>query len=108
MNRQEPYVGMPIILGDFDDEPTACCGQMENYPQNASSSEIVHKEENSRQTMPAMQNMKNMQPMSLAMAYVPWQKWSNTYPLDEGLKKGTIFPDLDLPFEGKRKGGMRK
>ncbi len=31
-----------------------------------------------------------------------------TYPLEEGFHRGTIFPELDLPFEGKRRGGMRK
>ena len=48
------------------------------------------------------------QPMMLAMAYVPWQRWQETYPLEEGFRRGTIFPDLDLPFEGKRVGGMRR
>ena len=37
--------------------------------------------------------------MPIAMAYVPWQKWGPTYPIDLGLKRGTIFPNLDLPFE---------
>lgn len=48
------------------------------------------------------------QAMALAMAYVPWQRWQETYPLEEGLHRGTIFPELDLPFEGKKKGGMRR
>lgn len=34
----------------------------------------------------------------LAMAYVPWQQWRQTYPLDKALSRGTIFPELDLPF----------
>lgn len=34
----------------------------------------------------------------LAMAYVPWQQWEQTYTLDRGLQRGTIFPELDLPF----------
>ena len=37
----------------------------------------------------------------LAMAYVPWQKWENIYCPDKGLKRGTIFADLDKPFYGK-------
>lgn len=36
--------------------------------------------------------------MSIGIAYVPWQKWGATYPIDEGLNRGTIFPELDLPF----------
>lgn len=36
--------------------------------------------------------------MPIAMAYVPWQQWRQTYPMDKGLSRGTIFPELDLPF----------
>ena len=38
---------------------------------------------------------------SLAMAYVPWQKWETMYNEEEALKAGTAFPSLDLPFYGK-------
>jgi hypothetical protein len=34
----------------------------------------------------------------IAMAYVPMQQWSQTYPLSQGFSQGTIFPELDLPF----------
>lgn len=37
---------------------------------------------------------------SLAMAYVPWQKWENVVDGCKGLKNGTIFEDLVLSFEG--------
>lgn len=43
----------------------------------------------------------------LAMAYVPYQKWENTYPENTALAAGTIFPSLCLPFTGNR-GGMKK
>ena len=36
--------------------------------------------------------------MPIAMAYVPWQKWKQTYSLEQGISRGTIFPELDLPF----------
>ena len=36
----------------------------------------------------------------LAMAYVPMQRWKNTYEPAEGWHRGTIFPELDLPFLG--------
>jgi len=38
---------------------------------------------------------------SLAMAYVPWQKWEKPYDDEKALERGTIFPSLDLPFYGK-------
>lgn len=37
---------------------------------------------------------------SLAMAYVPWQHWENVMDGCNGLKHGSIFEDLILPFEG--------
>lgn len=36
--------------------------------------------------------------LPLAMAYVPWQCWHETYKPAEALHRGTIFPELDLPF----------
>lgn len=38
----------------------------------------------------------------VGMGYVPWQQWQQTYPLDKGFQRGTIFPDLDLPFVMRR------
>ena len=39
----------------------------------------------------------------VAMAYVPWQHLTYIYEnLDEALKNGTIFPELNKPFEGRR------
>ncbi|MBE6021638.1 MAG: spore coat associated protein CotJA [Cellulosilyticum sp.] len=37
--------------------------------------------------------------MPIAMAYVPWQQWRMIYEPKEALKRGTIFKELDLPFE---------
>lgn len=44
--------------------------------------------------------------LPLAMAYVPWQRWNQTYELDKALMCGTLFPELNKPFYGKR-GGCR-
>lgn len=39
----------------------------------------------------------------IAMAYVPWQRLTNIYEdLDEALENGTIFPELNQPFSGRR------
>ena len=40
--------------------------------------------------------------LSPAMAYVPWQYWDQTYDLEKALQCGTIFPELNKPFSGKR------
>lgn len=37
----------------------------------------------------------------IAMAYVPYQEWEDTYAENVALAKGTIFPSLDMPFLGK-------
>lgn len=40
----------------------------------------------------------------IAMAYVPWQLRPNTYDnMDEAYKIGTIFPELNKPFKGRRR-----
>lgn len=44
--------------------------------------------------------------MPLAMAYVPWQKWCKIYDVCEGFQRGTIFRELDMPFEGR--GGCNR
>ena len=36
--------------------------------------------------------------MPIAMAYVPMQRWNQVYDMSRGLTRGTIFPELDLPF----------
>ncbi len=44
----------------------------------------------------------------LAMVYSPCQAWRNAYAPDMALSRGTLFAELDLPFEGSkcRKGCM--
>ena len=39
----------------------------------------------------------------LGMAYVPWQNFKGICDnLEEAYASGTIFPELDLPFTGRR------
>jgi len=38
--------------------------------------------------------------ISLAMAYVPTQKWCSAYEPEVALRRGTMFPELDKPFLG--------
>lgn len=64
--------------------------QTDSYSKNASSDEVSSGlPENA----------------SLAMAYVPFQQWGDVYSMDEALNRGTLFPDLEFPFE---RGGTRK
>ena len=44
----------------------------------------------------------------LAMVYSPCQPWINVYKPEIALERGTVFKDLDLPFEiADKKGGCR-
>lgn len=45
--------------------------------------------------------------VSLAMMYVPYQRFENLYDPEKALTQGTLYKDLDLPFYGS-KGGWRK
>lgn len=40
--------------------------------------------------------------VSLAMLYVPSQRWEKLYSEEEALARGTLFRALDLPFLGGR------
>lgn len=39
--------------------------------------------------------------MVLVMSYVKRQEWGELYKSETALERGTIFPELDLPFMGK-------
>ena len=39
----------------------------------------------------------------IAMAYVPWQHFEDMYDnLEKAFAVGTIFPELNMPFTGRR------
>ena len=42
---------------------------------------------------------------SLAMVYCPRQCWRSLFSPEDGLKHGTLFAELALPFEGRQLGG---
>ena len=44
---------------------------------------------------------------TIAMAYVPWQHMRELYEPAQALRAGTLFPELDKPFYGRRKGARR-
>lgn len=46
---------------------------------------------------------KNCDKFPIAMAYVPWQEFDGMYDdLEKAYCNGTIFPELDKPFTGRR------
>lgn len=55
-----------------------------------------------RMTRPCRQSAYDLQGLPLGMAYVPWQHFDTVYELDKAINSGTIFPELYMPFVGKR------
>jgi hypothetical protein len=47
-----------------------------------------------------MEGGENIDRFPIAMSYVPWQQWKDTYDAEIALERGTIFPELDFPFLG--------
>ena len=46
-------------------------------------------------------DMEYCEKLPLAIASVPMQLFENLYSPDDALDRGTMFADLDLPFEAK-------
>ena len=98
-NEEEPYVGMPLPgLGrNMDhrmDHMDHCMDHMDHRMDHCDHMDRCddhHKKD-------------PLAGLPIAMAYVPWQCWGETYKPAEGWNRGTIFPELDLPFLG---GGVR-
>lgn len=57
-------------------------------------------------TNPDKEMYSHLQYLPPTMAYIPFQKFEPTFPLNKALYVGTIFPQLCKPFCGKR-GGCR-
>lgn len=47
-------------------------------------------------------NRDKLRGLAVAMGYVPWQNFECTYDTMEGFRAGTIFPELDKPFYGRK------
>lgn len=62
-----------------------------------SHSDIIKKHKT--QIMPGISRFPENTP--IAMAYVPMQQWKETYDIEDGFCRGTVFPELDLPFAPK-------
>ena len=50
---------------------------------------------------PSTPNSSEIRTASLAMVYCPKQAFRNLYEPDVALSRGTLFAELDLPFEGR-------
>lgn len=111
---KDPYIGMPINMGG------RC--EVEQKPAEPAlpSAPSVPQPPQTQPPQPPQQpqppqdgnhqkpdgnasgfNARYLGSLPLAMAYTPMQQWKSAYSPQEGLSRGTIFPELDLPFEGR-------
>lgn len=55
--------------------------------------------------MPELPDESTFPPrVSLAMMYVPYQRFEKLYPDEKALERGTLFEELDMPFYGGKRG----
>lgn len=45
--------------------------------------------------------------VSLAMMYIPYQRFERLYDEEKALSRGTLFEELDLPFYGGKRGNSK-
>ena len=57
--------------------------------------------------MPEMQESTFPAHVSLAMMYIPFQRFENLYEPEKALERGTLFAELDLPFYGGKRGNSK-
>lgn len=85
-----------------------CCMQPANQAENMSvrktdpgfSSRSMHAgtyQSSSISGCPGV-SAGHIENLPIGMGYVPMQQWQQIYNLEQGLTRGTIFPELDLPF----------
>lgn len=67
---------------------------------NMSLGKILDIQEKSESKNCPMPGAKFPSDTPIAMAYVPFQQWEEPYDMQTGLSRGTVFPQLDLPFIG--------
>ena len=54
--------------------------------------------------MPSQEESTFPPKVSLAMMYVPFQRFERIYNEEKALSRGTLFEELDLPFYGGKRG----
>lgn len=85
----------------MDSYRSRCNNNMNNMRRNGNTGNSYRMPESSRQQT-TYGSFLNSSEYPVAMAYVPWQKFNETYDLSKALCVGTIFPELNQPFERAR------
>ncbi len=132
---KDPYIGMPITMGrQCHAESNPPGSSHPRPPQNMQPPQDMIPVQPPQDSMhprpPQGGSIQSPQPspsstdfsgfdvmylssLPLAMTYTPMQQWQKTYSDSVALSRGTLFPELDLPFDGRTilterlKGGSR-
>lgn len=81
---------------------------MMQHPSHCSCGDVsgIGREECSGRTLcTCRDNSLGLVGYPLAMVYSPCQSFNEIYGLEEALHRGTLFKQLDLPFEAGKRGG---
>lgn len=80
---------------------TSSCMRRPQMPPMYGNSDFGYLPANACPMQPSCRNQvnNNISDMPIGMGYVPWQTWGQIYSLEQGLERGTIFPELDYPFQ---------
>jgi len=89
---REPYVGMPITIG----------GNSGHVPDPPSRQQNAPSRPETAWPQGTGFDARFLGSLPIAMTYTPMQQWKTTYSPGEALMRGTVFPELELPFEGRR------
>ena len=81
--------------------PTCDCGCQQNRPVCERPAARPACDCERPAAKPACGCNKKMDDYPVAMAYVPWQYYHDTFDLQHALMMGTIFPELCQPFCGR-------
>lgn len=90
--------------GSFSRPYQSTCGMQFDHPghREMNQKEFKSSRENIDCSSSAVSRYEILKPLSLAMAYVPKQRFYKTFDHSTALDSGTIFPELCKPFCGKR------
>lgn len=110
---KDPYIGMPITMGGRCDTVPSNPVKPPQNPNPSPNPEMPgggagnqggtsgSGGDNRPGTNASGFDAMYLGSLPIAMSYTPMQQWKTTYSAEKGLSRGTIFPELDLPFEGR-------
>ena len=114
---RDPYIGMPIIIGGCCDNNNGTGnGNTGGSGNNGGNTGGGNTGNNGNENNGSGNNgggsgmpsgtgfdARLLGSLPIAMAYTPMQQWKTTYSSKQALNAGTVFPELDLPFQGGRR-----